>query len=155
MSFWSFNRISPSSLPGHNYNHNGEIWFPTSPLPNCEGNMSSSGHTLISGLGDGSLMAEFAEDMGSILRTHMVSQPTVTSGLGNPAGMHVVTGKTFIHIKNDYILRHSDIQKWKGYAGSQLWRFQLEVALLRLCSLWRDCIAAENVETLGRVSWTG
>lgn len=69
--------------------------------------MSSSGYTLISGLGDGSFMAEFAEDMGSILSTRMVSQPTVTPGLGNPAGILVVTGKTFIHIK---MITFSDTQ---------------------------------------------
>lgn len=76
--------------------------------------MSSSGYTLISGLGDGSFMAELEEDRGSILSTHMVPQPTVTPGLGNPTGMHGVNRQnTHTYIKKDYILRHSDIQLLK------------------------------------------
>lgn len=83
--------------------------------------MYSSGYTLISGLGDGSFMVELAEDMGSILSTHMVSQPTATPGLGNQTGMHVVNRQnTHTYQKNDYILRHSDIQLLKWFTALEV-----------------------------------
>lgn len=70
--------------------------------------MSSSGYTLISGLGDGSFMAELEEDISSILSTHMVPQPNVTPGLGNPTGMHGVNRQnTHIYILHSQALRHS------------------------------------------------